>query len=222
MVLPPLQTGDRLSRTEFHRRYAALPDCTKAELIAGIVYVAPRRVTVTHSSASGHLAASLGLYEAYTPGIVGGIRPTVLLDWESEVQPDVLLGILSSNDGQSHINNDDYIEGAPELVAEIAASSSACELHEKLNVYRRNGVREYIAWRTWDRAIDWFRLHEGQFVPQTPDEQGLLKSAVFPGLWLDGTALLAGDQKRVLAVVQQGLASAEHQEFVTRLEAQRR
>lgn len=38
-TLPPLENGDRLNRFEFERRYEAMPQVKKAELIEGIVYM---------------------------------------------------------------------------------------------------------------------------------------------------------------------------------------
>jgi Uma2 family endonuclease len=216
-TIPPLCSGDRLTRAEFERRYRATQERFKAELVEGIVYIMPPVSDEGHSSPQFGLIAWLGVYEAMTPGTRGGDNGTVRLDLDNEPQPDAHLRILPSHGGQSRISDDDYVEGAPELVAEIAASSASYDLHQKLHAYRRNGVREYIVWRVWDRAIDWFVLCEGEFVPQTPDAQGLHKSAVFPGLWLDAAAMLSGDRARVLAAVQQGIATPEHQAFVEQL-----
>jgi Uma2 family endonuclease len=128
-----------------------------------------------------------------------------------------VLLIDPARSGQARISEDDYIEDAPELVAEVAASSASIDLHTKFHVYRRNGVREYLVWRVLDRAIDWFVLHAGQYERLQPDAQGLLHSEVFPGLWLDTTALLRGDLASVLIAVQHGLASSEHVAFMARL-----
>ncbi|WP_425618677.1 Uma2 family endonuclease [Anatilimnocola sp. NA78] len=221
--VPPLQSGDRLTRDEFERRYRATPRKIKAELVEGIVYVMGPPVSAEgHSRPHSRFITWLGTYEAYTPGVAVGDNGTVRLDAENEPQPDASLRILPKHGGQSRTSHDDYIEGAPELVAEIAASSVSYDLNEKLEAYRRNSVREYIVWRVWDRAIDWFKLHEGQFVRQAPDEGGVYRSSVFPGLWLSGGALLTGDQAGVLAILQQGLASPEHQQFVERLAQQAR
>ncbi|WP_254507441.1 Uma2 family endonuclease [Anatilimnocola floriformis] len=216
--VPPLQSGDRLSRDEFERRYKAMSAKVKCELIKGVVYVTPPPVSDEgHSQPHVRFVTWLGVYAAYTPGVVAGDNGTVRLDADSEPQPDALLRILPQHGGQSRTSQDDFVEGAPEFVAEIAASSASYDLHDKLDAYRRCGVREYVVWRTWDRMIDWFQLKDGQFVRQSPDSEGLLKSSTFPGLWLDPTALLSGNQARVLQILQQGLAAAEHQEFVATL-----
>jgi Uma2 family endonuclease len=221
-LIPPLQSGDRLSRDEFERRYRAMLDGSKCELIDGVVYVTPPPVSSGgHSSPQFRFVGWLAVYEAQTPGTEGGDNGTVRLDGKSEPQPDVMLRIAPAHGGQSRTSADDYVEGAPELITEIAASSASYDLHDKLEAYRRNGVREYIVWRTLDRAIDWFKLQDGQYVPQTPDSEGIVKSAVFPGLWLDVKAMLAGDRARVLQVLQRGVASAEHQEFVAQLSERR-
>ncbi|PNK01847.1 Uma2 family endonuclease, partial [Cylindrospermopsis raciborskii] len=88
---------------------------------------------------------------------------TVRLDLDNEPQPDALLRIKSELGGQSRISEDDYIEGAPELIVEISGSTVSYDSHDKLNVYRRHGVKEYIVWRVYDQEIDWFYLHEGEY-----------------------------------------------------------
>src|SRR5262249_47215289 len=165
-----------------------------------------------------HLSTWLGVYEAATPGVEGGDNGTVRLDLDNEPQPDALLLIDPARGGQAVISADDYLERAPELVAEIAASSASYDLHSKFHVYRRNEVREYVVWRVLDRAVDWFLLHDGQFERLPPDADGVLRSRVFPGLWLDPAALVGNDLAKVLAVLEQGLASPEHAAFRARLQ----
>jgi Uma2 family endonuclease len=119
--------------------------------------------------------------------------------------------------GQSKISEDDYIETAPELVAEVASSTASRDLGVKLRVYRRSGVKEYIVWRVRNRAIDWFALRDGEYARLAPDPDGILKSEVFPGLWLDPEALIRGDLARVLAVLDEGIKTPEHAEFAAKL-----
>jgi Uma2 family endonuclease len=149
--------------------------------------------------------------------VATGDNSTARLDLDNDAQPEALLLIDPARGGQAEISADDYVVKAPELVAEVAASSVSYDLNAKLRVYRRNGVREYIVWRVLNKAIDWFVLREDQYEALSSDPQGLLRSEVFPGLWLDAAALLRGDLATVLAVVQQGLASPEHAAFVARL-----
>jgi Uma2 family endonuclease len=216
-TIPPLEAGDHLSRAEFERRYDAMPHLKKAELIEGIVYMpSPVRLR-RHGQPHLHLATWLGNYEAATPGVEAGNNGTVRLDDDNEPQPDAFLLIDPARGGQARISADDYVELAPELVAEVAASSVSYDLHAKLGAYRRNGVREYLVWRVLDRHFDWFALRAGQFEPLALDA-GVLRSEVFPGLWLDPAALLTGDMARVLVVLQQGLADPGHAAFVQRLQ----
>jgi hypothetical protein len=217
--VPPLENGDRLTRVEFERRYDAMPEVRKAELIEGVVFMSsPLRIR-RHGRPSRHLSTWLGMYEAATPGVEGGDNSTVRLDLDNEPQPDAVLYIDPARGGQARISADDYLEGAPEWVGEVAASRVSHDLNAKLTIYRRNGVQEYLVWRVLDGEVDWFRLREGDYQRLLPDSTGLLRSEVFPGLWLDVTALLAGDLARVLAVVQRGTASPEHAAFVARLAA---
>jgi Uma2 family endonuclease len=158
----------------------------------------------------------LAFYRASTPGVLGADNATVRLDEDNEPQPDALLRIAPPHGGQSG-DEDDTIRGAPELAAEVAASSASDDLHDKLRAYKRNGVKEYLVWRTWDGALDWFILCEGRYDRLTPDPDGILRSRVFPGLWLDAPALLAGNLARVFEVAQQGIQSPEHCQFVEQL-----
>lgn len=219
-AIPPLENGDRLSRHEFERRYEAMPDIHKAELIEGIVFM-PAAVLRFYSHGQPHsqLNGWLLNYQIFTPGTDVGDAPTVRLDDDNEPQPDVVLLIQPQCGGQVRLSDDDYIEGAPELIAEVAASTVSIDLGAKKTAYQRNGVQEYIVWRVLDQQVDWFRLENGQYVDLEPDEDGITRSRIFPGLWLDRTALLSGDMQQVLAVLQNGITSPEHQAFVQRLNA---
>lgn len=216
-LLPPLQSGDRLTRREFERRYEAMPGLKKAELIEGMVFM-PSPVSVDHSEPHAFIVGWLASYSAATPGVKPGDNATVRLDIDNEVQPDALLRLEIELGGTCRIGADRYLEGAPELVIEIAVSSAAYDLHDKLKVYRRNGVREYIVWQIYDKRLVWFRLNdEGDYLPQEPDEAGVIRSQVFSGLYLNVTALLKGDLAAVLGELQRGLETDEHQQFVERL-----
>ncbi|MBF2046004.1 MAG: Uma2 family endonuclease [Leptolyngbya sp. IPPAS B-1204] len=214
--LPPLENGDRLSRAEFERRYAAMPRLKKAELIEGVVYVSSP-VRVIHSQPHADFMTWLGLYRAATPGVACYDNPTVRLDADNEPQPDAVLRLEQG--GTSSISDDGYLEGVPELVVEIAASSASYDLHDKLRAYRRNGVQEYIVWRTYNPQIDWFYLEAGEYRTLQADSDGVLRSQQFPGLWLAGDRLLSNDLATVLAVLQQGIATPEHQAFVAALQS---
>lgn len=209
----PLQNGDHLTREEFERRYDAMPQLKKAELIEGRVYM-PSPVKISHGSTHADIITWLGMYRAMTPGVLLVDNGTVRLDEENEPQPDASLRIESEEMGTSRRNSDDYVEGAPELVVEVAASSASYDLHEKLKVYQRNGVKEYLVWQIYENRLDWFELREGQYVTLKPDTDGILRSRVFPGLHLAVDALLAGDLATVLSVLQAGLHTEQHTEFV--------
>ena len=198
---PPLENGDRLTRIEFERRYAAMPNLKKAELIEGVVYVPAALRFRSHAEPHSRIMTWLGVYQAFTPGIKIGDNPTVRLDLDNAPQPDAALII---DGGQARISTDDYIEGAPELVVEIAASSAAYDLYDKKRVYRRNGVREYLVWRVYDGEFDWFRLEEEEYIKLKASDRGLIHSISFPGLWLSINSLLSGEMQQVLEVLQEG------------------
>jgi Uma2 family endonuclease len=209
-LLPPLENGDRLNRYEFERRYNAMPHVRKAELIEGVVYMAAALRFRSHGQPHGRLVTWLGTYESSTCGVELGIEPTVRLDLDNEPQPDVVLLIEEQYGGQAKLSQDDYVEGAPELVAEIAASSAAIDLGDKKRAYRRSGIKEYMVWQVFDQKLDWFYLEDGEYVLLPVDEDGVIRSRVFPGLWLAVDDLLAGNMIKVLSVLQEGLASPEH------------
>jgi len=216
-AIPPLENGDRLTRAEFERRYEAMPHPKKAELIEGVVYMAAAARLKKHGEPDGYLVTWLGTYSAGTPGVCFAGNTSDRLDLDNEPQPDGLLYIEPECGGQATISDDDYLEGAPELIGEVTASSASYDLGPKLNAYRRNGVREYVVWRVLDKEIDWFVLREGRYDRLSPGADGIYRSEVFPGLWLDRTAMLRRDLAYVLKVLQQGLISPEHGEFVKRL-----
>ncbi len=220
-AIPPLENGDRLTRAEFERRWDAMPHLKQAELIEGEVYMPSAVRYRQHGHPHTRLVTWLGMYENETPGVEAGDNSSIRLDVDNEPQPDAFLIILPERGGRARISEDDYIEGAPELVAEVASSSVSYDLGKKLNVYRRCGVCEYIVWRVLDRQIDWFVNREGRFELLSPSVEGILRSTVFPGLWLDPVALVQGKKSLVKAVLEQGLKSGEHAKFVARLKRTR-
>jgi Uma2 family endonuclease len=199
-TLTALESGDRLTREEFHRRYCARPDIKRAELVDGVVYVSSLVRVSRHGEPNGRVLAWLGTYVARHPDLEFGTGATIRLDARNEVQPDAYL--FREVLGGPAYSADDYIQGGPQLVAEVAASSASYDLHDKKEAYRRNAVREYIVWRVLDGAIDWFRLEGGEYVRVQPDEGGVIESSVFPGLRLHVAKMLAGDLAGVLAEIR--------------------
>ena len=211
----PLENGDRLSQPEFHDRYLAMSHVSKAQLIEGVVYMPSPVRSRSHGQPHAMIIGWLSNYWVATPGVDLNDNATVLLDGDNEPQPDALLRI--ENGGNSRITDDDYVQGAPELIVEIAASTASYDLHDKKKAYRRNGVQEYIVWQINEKSLYWFRLDKGKYVSIKPDENGVVHSVVFPGLWLAVTALLEGDLAQVMVVLQEGINSAEHGDFVKSL-----
>lgn len=218
-AIPSLEPGDRLTRDEFERRYEALPELRKAELIEGVVYMpSPVRVE-RHARPHAKIITWLGNYEAATPGVAVADNATARLDQDNEPQPDAMLYIAPECGGQVRIGAEGYIEAAPELVVEVASSSVSFDLHTKLHVYRRSGVREYLVWRVQDGQIDWFVLRGGAYEQLAADERGVVRSERFPGLWLNTRALLQGDLAATLRTLEEGTGTAAHAAYVTQLNA---
>lgn len=213
---PRLQNGDRLTRDEFERRYEATPDLGKAELIEGVVVMPSPVRTDHHGEPHTDIGAWAGIYRVYTPGVRVSDNGSIRLDTDNMPQPDVFVLLAPACGGQARVDDEGYVDGAPELIVEVAASSVSYDLYDKMNAYRRNGVREYVVWRVLDREVDWFVLRAGRYQRLTPGEDGIHRSEVLPGLWLDAGALVRGDLRRVHEVLSQGLASPEHTAFAAR------
>lgn len=193
----PLESGDRLTRDEFERRYETRPDIKKAELVEGVVYVASPVRLPQHAEPHGDMVFWLKAYQLLHRDCRAADNGTVRLDERNEPQPDVML----YRSGPDRLDEDDYLAGAPELAVEVSASSASYDLGPKMEAYRRNGVREYVVWQILEERIDWFRLTDGKYEPVAPTG-GVIESVEFPGLRLDVGAMLAGD----LAAVQAALA----------------
>jgi Uma2 family endonuclease len=216
----PLESGDSLGAVEFLRRYEAMPDVKKAELIEGTVFM-PSPVRLAHAAPDTLIQTWLGTYAARTPGTQAAGNVTVRLDLENVPQPDALLRILPECGGQTSLDAAGYLCGPPELIVEVAASSVAIDLHDKLRSYRRAGVREYLVWRPLDRQFDWFTLDQDEYRSNAPDSQGVLRSPHFPGLALAVEAMLDHDSAKVLDVLQTNLQNPAHAAFVAQLAARK-
>jgi hypothetical protein len=217
-AVPPLESGDHLTRDEFERRYEAMPQLKKAELIEGVVYVPSPTRFVQHGRPHAALMGWLCAYWFATPGVDAADNTSIRLDLSNEPQPDAFLIIEPARGGQARVDADGYVDGGPELVAEVAASRATIDLNTKFRVYQRNNVREYLVWRVLDQAIDWFVLRQGRYEALLPTA-GVYRSEVFPGLWLDPAALARLDLAAMQQTLQQGLASPEHAAFVGQLAA---
>jgi hypothetical protein len=216
--VPLLASGDHLTRHEFERRYQAMPELKKAELIEGVVYMPSPVRAEQHGNPHADLIGWMAFYRAGTPGVRVSADASIRLDLDNEPQPDALLYVEPALGGQARLDEEGYLVGGPELVAEIAASTVSMARNTKLRVYRRNNIREYIIWRVEDGAIDWFVLREGEYEQQQRTSEGLLCSEHLPGLWLDPDALLRFDLAGVLQTLQRGLTSPEHAAFVAQLQ----
>jgi Uma2 family endonuclease len=216
-IVPLLEAGDQLTRPEFERRYDAMPELKKAELIEGEVYMPSPVRLHQHGRPHADFIGWLVYYRANTPGVLVGDNVSIRLDMENEPQPDATLIIEPTYGGQARVDDEDYVVGGPEFAGEISASTASVDLHKKLRVYRRNQVKEYLVWRVLDNTFDWFIQREGNFDRLPLSASGFFQSEVFPGLWLDPVAMANGDMVKVFQVLNKGLATPEHAAFVEEL-----
>ena len=217
---PLLEPGDHLDQPTFHARYELMPEAVKAELIGGVVYI-PAALRRPHGRSSGLLIHWLRAYEDETPAVELYDNTTTIMGEDSEPQPDACLIIQPECGGQMRVTEEDYLQGAPELVGEVASSTEAYDLHSKKRDYERAGVREYLVVALRQQIVFRFVNRGGRFAEQPPDADGVIRSEVFPGLWLDPEALIALQGRRVLEVLRHGLATPEHAAFVAHLAARR-
>jgi len=207
-----LHNGDRMKRREFHIAYCQMPESYRAELIGGIVFE-PSPLGWSHGKYHMRLSLLLEMYAAHTPGTEGGDNATVFLSEEDEVQPDLVLRTIQRCGGKSRLTVKDYVEGAPELVTEVASSSRAIDLHLKKERYALAGVLEYIVLCLRPKRLYWFNLQGNTEL--RADTDGIFRSAIFPGLWIHGEGLLQLDYKLTADALNRGLRSPEHKSFVS-------
>ncbi|PWU17274.1 MAG: Uma2 family endonuclease [Verrucomicrobia bacterium] len=212
-----LENGLHLSASEFLRLYEGMPEIKKAELINGIVYMGSPVRYDQHGQPDNLLQGWLCNYSIATPGVKAAGNTTTRLGPDDVPQPDGLLRIVTEAGGHSQVDAKGYLQGAPELVAEVAASSASIDAREKLASYRRSGACEYVLWLTEEVALNWWVLEEDEYRPLQPGPDGILRSRIFPGLWLDRAALLAEDGAKVMEKLQEGLRSSEHELFKAEL-----
>lgn len=191
-----------------------MPEVKKAELINGVVYMSSPVRFDQHGEPDGLIQTWLGTYAIATSGVKHAVNSTVRLGPDDIPQPDGLLRLAPDRGGRSKLDEKGYLQGPPELIAEIAASSVSLDARDKLVAYRRAGVREYLLWRTGDETVDWWSLEDDEYVPLEVNSSGLIRSLVFPGLWLDVQTVLELDGARLMAGLQLGLRSPEHAAFI--------
>jgi Uma2 family endonuclease len=220
-INPPntLVEGQRLDQPTFHALYESMPIGIRAELIGGVVYM-PSPVGLAHGLAQVPVIVWLDYYAENTPGVQVLDNATTVLGWKSEPQPDGLLRILPDFGGKTW-DERGFIHGAPELVVEVAKATRFVDLGPKLADYEQAGVREYIVHAIDPDEIFWFGQEQGVLVQRSIGVDGLYRSTVFPGLWLDPQVLLKGDRPRLRAVIDLGCATPEHSAFVADLAAAR-
>jgi Uma2 family endonuclease len=216
-AIAPLVAGQRLNQATFHERYEAMPPGVRAELIGGVVYMSSP-VGKWHYVTTANAVGWLWTYRNRTSGTEMGDNGSTALDDFSEVQPDAFLRILPERGGQTH-DFGKIIRGAPELVIEVADSSKSIELGPKMAEYERAGTLEYIVFTIDADAVLWHVRQGGRLVRIPPDADGLYRSKILPGLWLDPAALIADDGPAMVTTLERGLATVEHVEFVAKLAA---
>ena len=213
---PQLLPGMHLDCDEFLERWVALPNLKYAELINGVVYM-PSPLSRDHGVPDNMIATWIGMYCWNTPGTEAGSNLTYLFSAKNVPQPDQSLRILPAHGGRTK-DQGNLNAGPPELAIEVSVSSLNFDLGDKLTMYELEKVQEYLIVDVKNQQIHWHQLVDNKYQRLEPDDAGVLKSIVFPGLWLNGQALFDHDTSLLQSVLQQGLHSPEHTEFIERLQ----
>jgi Uma2 family endonuclease len=213
---PRLEAGDHVDQATFHARYKGMQPGFRAELIGGVVIV-PSPLLPEHGEYHALVMGWLTQYWISTPGTVARDNTTIILGPASEPQPDGILIVDPARGGQTGYSADGYATGPPELIVEVASSSESIDLNTKLRDYEQAGVLEYLVVVIRRRVLRWFVLQGGQYQATPVDHDDVLRSRVFPGLWLDVGAFLRLDGLQVMHTLQQGVATPEHATFVQQL-----
>jgi Uma2 family endonuclease len=214
--IPPFENGDRMDQKTFMALYEQTPKGFRAELINGEVHT-PSPVSVRHGRPHQHLSTLLGTYAVETEGTEAFIDITAIMSQNSVPQPDLSLIVTPEAGGQTAENARGYLTGAPELAVEVSNTTAGIDLNAKLLDYERYGVREYLVVIVREREVRWYGRRKDRFTPMKPDADGVLKSKVFPGLWLDTAGVFDRSAKQLLATLRKGLASPEHAKFAAKL-----
>ncbi|HEY7327933.1 MAG TPA: Uma2 family endonuclease [Gemmataceae bacterium] len=217
--MPPLENGDRLDQKTFHARYEAMPEHCRAELIGGIVYM-PSPQKIPHSKAQQLVVRWLDEYAEATPGTEALLNNTQILGPDSEPEPDACLFVTPEFGGRVYADKNDYLHGAPELIVEVSSSTESIDLHLKKQDYQQAGVSEYVVLALRMQQVFWFIRQRGKYKEAPLPADGIFRSRVFPGLWLDAESMLRCHRQGVLAALKDGLATPEHAAFVAKLAKQ--
>ncbi len=221
-IRPPLDSGERLARQEFHRRYEPMPRNVKARLIGGVVYVGgdgdglASPVSELHGVITERAGFWLAYFQLGTPGVRVTSDATLVLGPENEPQPDHMMYVAPDGGGGTRVVGG-FVHGVPELAVEVAVSSRSIDLGPQRVDYERAGVPEYLVLDVPSGEVHWHRFQDGRLVVVPPDADGIYRSRSFPGLWFDPAAFWAGGRAGIIATLERGLASPEYAEFAARL-----
>ena len=219
-AVEPIVAGDRMTRDEFLQRAEGDQNLKLAELVGGRVYImAP--VSDDHAGPDILLQTCFATYAATTPGCAARSNATCFMGDDAPL-PDAYLRVLTEYGGGARVSKNGFLEGAPELIAEVCMTSSSYDLHDKMELYRTAGVKEYVVFLVYKRVLQWFRLTGAEYEKAAPPADRIYRSVTFPGLWIDETAVARDDGAKALAVLNRGLKSAEHKNFVRQLAAQKK
>jgi Uma2 family endonuclease len=217
-----LENGARMNQPMFHALYKNTPEGFRAQLIGGIVYVMASPTSLRHGRPHARVVHWLGLYSDETPGTDVLDNTTNILGPESEPEPDACLLIQPEYGGRTTTDENEMLVGAPELVVEVANTTRAIDLGRKKADYQEAGVQEYVVVLAQEQSAVWFRHTADGFVDLAVGADGVFRSELFPGLWLDPRGIFDPTTRRLTTVSRKGLASPEHAAFIADLAARRK
>ena len=203
MLLAP---GDRMELEEFLERWDQSPELKFAELIDGVVYMPPP-VSLPHGSFNSVAQAVFGRYRLLS-GVCKSLANATWLMLGSAPQPDLSLALKKEYGGTMEMAARELASGRPELAVEICWSRRSYDLGPKLALYERAGVPEYLAILVEERRFEWRVLVQSRYQFLNAQD-GVFRSRILPGLWIDEPAFWSEDGPRLLSVLDEGMRSPE-------------
>jgi len=209
-----------MSSEEFLERWERMPALKQAELLEGMVYMASP-IRIEHGYWDRRVSAWLSLFVDRVHGLGAATNTTVDLGERNVPQPDQIAYTKPEFGGRSTVVRGVFT-GVPELAVEVSYSSADIDHTVKKAIYSAASVEEYVVFDLLARKVTWWRLADGSYKKIPRGADGVRRSHVFPGLWLDERAFWIEDNERMFEVAAEGLASPEHAEFRKRLSSRRR
>lgn len=163
----------------------------------------------------GELASSVSYwlcqYRRSTPCVESLGRVSIFLDPTTEIETTAAMWLTPGADDRPRWQR---CEGVPELLVEVTATVHNKVFRRRLRVYEQSEIHELLVVTGDPRDTALYARENGRFARVSPADDGSYRSRVFPGLWLDPSALFSDEWNEMAACLDRGMATEEHAAFV--------